>query len=91
MSLYGIITARKRSLGQGNILSSVCQGLCPQGGGLVPGVPGVGKESGPGGCLVGGGSRPTPKGEVEGDLVPPMTATAAGRTHPTGMHSCFCM
>ena len=80
MSLYGIITARKRSLGQGNILSSVCQGLCPQGG------------SGPGGawCREGvwsrgvpgrGGSRttpkrgiwsrPTPKGEVEGDLAPP--------------------
>ena len=73
-------------------------------------------------------SRPTPKGEVEGDLAggvcsggcllqggacsrglcllqggacsggcllqvgcgdPPMMATAAGSTHPTGMHSCF--
>ena len=26
------ITARKRSLGQGNVLSSVCQGFCSQGG-----------------------------------------------------------
>ena len=68
--------------------------------------------SGPGpqprGKLRGIWSRPTPKGEVEGDLakgdVPapggwcllrgrcgdplPVTATAAGGTHPTGMHSC---
>ena len=27
-----IFTARKRSLGQGDVLSSVCQGFCPQGG-----------------------------------------------------------
>ena len=27
-----VITARKRSLGQGNIFSSVCQEFCPQGG-----------------------------------------------------------
>ena len=31
------ITARKRSLGQGNVLSSVCQGFCPRGGGGVCG------------------------------------------------------
>ena len=30
-----VITARKQSLGQGNIFSSVCQEFCPQGG--VPG------------------------------------------------------
>ena len=68
-----------------------------------------------GGSLGGSGwgvSKPTPKGEVEGDLVQahsqggswggsapggvpawgcgetPPTATAAGGTHPTGMHSC---
>ena len=62
-----------------------------------------------------GVSRPTPRGEVEGDLAggcllwgscfggsslggpalgvvpalgPPMTATAAGGTNPTGIHSC---
>ena len=32
-----IITARKRSLGQGNIFTSVCQEFCSQGGCLVPG------------------------------------------------------
>ena len=56
-----IITARKRSLGQGNIFTSVCQEFCSGGG-----------------CLVRGGC---------GD--PPGTATAAGGTHPTGMHSCL--
>ena len=51
-------------------------------------------------------SRPTAKGEIEGDQIqahtqggklrgirprpPPMTTTAAGGTHPTGMHSCYC-
>ena len=49
-----------------------------------------------GGCLVWGGawSRevsgprgvPGPGGSPGGD--PPGTATAAGGTHPTGMHSC---
>ena len=29
-----LITARKRSLGQGNIFSSVCQEFCPQEGGI---------------------------------------------------------
>ena len=34
-------------------------------------------------------SRHTLKGEVEGNWPgPPPTATAAGGTHPTGMHSC---
>ena len=42
-----------------------------------------------------GGSGPGPhgtQGEVEGELAstpPPPTATAAGGTHPTGMHSCY--
>ena len=50
-------------------------------------------------------SRPTPKGEVEGSgrggcLLRggaysvgglPAMATAAGGTHPTGMHSCLCV
>ena len=31
----GVITARKRSLGQGNICSSVCQEFCSRGGGCV--------------------------------------------------------
>ena len=60
-----IITARKRSLGQGNMFTGVCLS--------TGGVPG------PGGCLVLGGAR----------WRPPRTATAAGGTQPTGMHSCF--
>ena len=37
-------------------------------------------------------SRPTPKGKLRGNwLPPPPTATAAGSTHPTGMHSCWRM
>ena len=39
-----------------------------------------------GGCLLGGGARS--RGGVPGGD-PPRTATAAGGTHPIGMHSCF--
>ena len=42
MSTERLITARKRSLGQGNIFRSVCQEFCPQGGGggsASPGTP----------------------------------------------------
>ena len=50
----------------------------------------------PGGCV----SRPTPRGVSPGphpggcipactEADPPPTATAAGGTHPTGMHSCY--
>ena len=46
VELANIYTARKRSLGQGNILSSVCQGFCPLGGGGM----GVG-GAGPGGLM----------------------------------------
>ena len=44
-----IVTAHKRSLGQGNIFTPVCQSFCSQGG--VPGQvhsPGPGTPSGPG-------------------------------------------
>ena len=34
-----LITARKRSLGQGNIFTSVCQEFCSQGGSGHGGVP----------------------------------------------------
>ena len=50
------------------------------------------------GDLARGGSQAHTQGEVEGDLArgspgcteadPPLTATAAGSTHPTEMHSC---
>ena len=90
-----IIIARKRGLGQGNMFTGVCLstrggawsgGLVP-GGCLVPGVPGPGGGYLlPRGALSWGGicSRGVPGGA-------PRTATAAGGTHPTGMHSCFVM
>ena len=98
------VTARKRSLGQGNMFTpvyhSVHRGGClVLGGCLVPGgylvqggvwswggclVPGV--VPGPGGWVPGPGGVPGSGGcLVE---TPPQTATAAGGTHPTGMHSC---
>ena len=59
-----VVTACKRSLGQGNIFSNVCQEFCPRGGGSGPGGawsrgvrdPRGGVWSwgvpGPGGCLI---------------------------------------
>ena len=67
-------------------------------GGMVSGgVPGPGgcAWSWVGGCLVLGGGVPGPGWQGAwssgGCLVenPPETATAAGGTHPTGMHSCW--
>ena len=126
-----IITARKRSLGQGNIFRSVCQEVCAPGGegGAIPaciaeGIPawfaaGLGGGGGIPACLAGfqaytqrrswvgsgqggissltlGGSAPRGGACSRGCLLwgcvwwdPPMTATAVGSTHPTGMHSCF--
>ena len=96
-----IITARKRSLGQGNMFTDVCLS--------TGGVPGP-RGSAAGGCLVKGGvcsggcawSRGVPgpggvgscprgvgsgpRGVPDGS---PGTATAAGSMHPTGMHFCF--
>ena len=67
-------------LGQGYIFTGVCdsvnRGVSAPGGCLLPG----GMVSAPGGgCLLRGGCL------VE--TPPPRTATAAGGTHPTGMHS----
>ena len=70
-----LITARKRSLGQGNIFALVCHSV--HGGGAWS------RGSAPEGwCLV-----------LRGCLMerPPGRATAAGGTHPTGMHSCLAM
>ena len=95
-SIFVIITARKRSLGQGNIFTSVCQEFCSQG----DGVPGLGERGAwcqGGACSWMAWSRGVP-GPRRGFLVlggawwrlpPPRTATAAGGTHPTGMHSCL--
>ena len=38
LEMARIFTARKRSLGQGNIFRSVCQEFCPQGGGVSASV-----------------------------------------------------
>ena len=60
----------------------------PAPGGCSGGVPALG------GCLLWGGACsggvPTLGGvPALGGWRPPMTATAAGGTHPTGMHCCF--
>ena len=84
-----IFTARKRSLGQGNIFAPVCHSvhgggcLLPGGGGvLAPGGSGPGGMHAQGGACFGGVLL------AEGVPTSPRTATAAGGTHPTGMHSC---
>ena len=94
-----LITARKQSLGQGNIFRSLCQEFSSQGGGIPA-------------CIAGGipawdtslegVSRPTPGGSPGPHLgvggcvsqhalrqIPPWMATAEGGMHPTGMHSHF--
>ena len=71
------------------------EGVPAAGGCLLRGVPGRG-VSPPGQCLVEGcllpGSAWSQGGLVLGRcawLRTPRTATSAGGTHPTGMHSCF--
>ena len=54
--LIVIFTARKRSLGQGNIFTSVCQEFCSREG--VPG-PGGCLETPPGTATAAGGTHPT--------------------------------
>ena len=111
--IYNIITARKRSLGQGYIFTGVCHSV-NRGGAPLPLCQGDQTHHGD------SPSRPTPRGEIEGDQVqahnqggnsggsdpgphprgkfrgirtrhppPPKRTTAAGGTHPTGMHSCL--
>ena len=60
-------------LGQGYIFTGICDSVHG------------------GGCLVRGGLLPGGAGLLLGvpGGDPPGTATAAGGTHPTGMHSCF--
>ena len=90
---FDLFTARKRSLGEGNIFRSVCQEFCPQwGGGEVclsacwDTLPGPGTSPGPG----------TPPGAGTPRDQAPRRAEHAGRygqraggTHPTGMQSCL--
>ena len=74
--LIHIITTRKRSFGQGNIFSSVCQEFCSWGG--VPGQ----VHPPPGRCTPWAGSPP--RAVHAGKY-----GQQAGGTHPTGMHSCI--
>ena len=82
---HAIFTARKRSLGQGNIFRSVCQEFC-RGGIWSRGVSGPrrclvgGGLPGPGGCLVWG--VPGPRGE--GCLVPGGCLVLGGVETPPG-------
>ena len=92
-------------LGQGNIFRSVCQEFClPRGGSPGPhrgvgeveasgrGVGGLQAHTGGAApCL--GGSRPGGCIPVCTEATPPPSAaaTAAGGTHPTGMHSCWAL
>ena len=91
-----VITARKRSLGQGNIFTPVCHSVhrgVPGPEGCVPDLGGAcSRGSALGGCLLWGGAWSGGGGGAcsgGGCLVDtPRMATAAGGTHPTGMHSC---
>ena len=85
-----LVTTCKQSLGQGNMFTGVClstggawsRGCLLPGGCLVRwGVPA------PRGCLVWGCLVCLVPGGVPGG--DPPTVTAAGGTHPTGMHSCL--
>ena len=79
-----VFTARKRSLGQGNIFSSVCQEFCSQGGGLPQ-------------CML--GYHPPRSRHPPPNQAPPWTkhppagryGQQAGGMHPTGMQSCLFM
>ena len=99
-----IFTARKRSLGQGNIFRSVCQEFCPQGrGSTSAGTPPRDQAGTPHRTRYTpltrqlhpqGPGRYTPLDQA---VPPPPRAVHAGRygqqgggTHPTGVHSC-CM
>ena len=71
------ITARKRSLGQGNIFSSVCQEFCPGGvsASVHAGIPPPPRHP----------PEQTPPCTVRAERY----GQQAGSMHPTGMHSCL--
>ena len=80
---YSIYYRLQTKLREGNVFTSVCDSVHGGGACLVSGVCS-------GGSLLGGGV-PAPGGSAPGGADwwrPPPTATAAGGTHPTGMHSC---
>ena len=84
----GVFAARKRSLGQGNIFSSVCQEFCPQEGGEVSASVHAGiSYSSP-------WDQATPRADPPGPGPPGAVHAGrygqwAGSMHPTGMQSCM--
>ena len=97
-----MFTACKRSLGQGNIFSSVCQEFCPQGG-LPQCILGYQPHHHPGADTPRDQAPPrnrypleqTPPKQTSPGADPPPQAVHAGRhgqqaggMHPTGMQSC---
>ena len=96
--IQAIFIAYKRSLGQGNIFTSMCHSFCQQGvGGSW--FPSMHHRSHDQGDLYPGGLHPCIQGGLHpgrglGRPPPPPSDTIgygqqAGGTHPTGMHSCF--
>ena len=74
-----IFTARKWSLGQGNVFTSVCTSV-HEGGDLHQRGRSASRAGGV--CIGGGLGRPSPDTTGYGQQT--------GGTHPTGMHSCSC-
>ena len=75
---FFIFTSRKRSLGQGNVFTSMCHSV-HRGGGRPGGLGRLPRSRSP-------RSRP-PRQTLPG-CRPPGIHQQAGGTHPTGMHSC---
>ena len=74
--------------GRGGCLLPLWGGVpAPGGGGSDPGGGGGGSAPEGGAWSWGGGGGAGPGGVLGGDT--PGTATAAGGTYPTGMHSCY--
>ena len=101
-NVFSFVTARKRSLAQGNIFRSVCQEFCPQGGsasvhaGILPPrhpeqTPGSRHPPNQAPPRPGNPPEQTPPEQTPPwDQAPPRRyGQRAGGTHPTGMQSCF--
>ena len=81
--LFSPLLPPATKLGQGYIFTGICDSVHGGAGTCSRGV--CSRESAPG-VYAPGGRCLLPGGAWRG---PPGTATAAGGTHPTGMHSCF--
>ena len=97
-----LITARKRSLGQGNIFSSMCQEFCPRGGGSASvhaGIPYPPEQTPQDQAPSWDQALPTPRADFSGTRHPPLCSAYSQRygqqvdgimgMHPTGMQSCY--